>query len=185
MAIPKQKSYTVDEFEAFIARPENQDRLFELIDGEIVEKMPTERHGFIAVNVSTELRVEVKRTEKGRVVAEVRHRTANDDYNARQPDISYYMDAERPIVDRGAVRQLPDLAVEIKSPDDSYRRMREKADYYLANGTKMVWLIYPEKRLVEVFTLGGDSQILDESDTLDCGDIIPGFKLAVRDIFAE
>ncbi|GEM_PF-1384508 len=41
------RSVTVDEYEAFIALPANEDRTFELIDGGIVEKMPRERHGFI------------------------------------------------------------------------------------------------------------------------------------------
>lgn len=42
------RRYTVAEFEQVIALPENQDRYFELIDGEIVEKMPTEEHSVIS-----------------------------------------------------------------------------------------------------------------------------------------
>ena len=44
MALEQTKTYTIEEFERFLALPENADRLFELIDGEIVEKMPTEEH---------------------------------------------------------------------------------------------------------------------------------------------
>ncbi|MEO8393156.1 MAG: Uma2 family endonuclease [Chloroflexota bacterium] len=50
MAIQKQL-YTIEDFEQFITQPENRDRRFELINGEIVEKMPTESHGIIAGNI--------------------------------------------------------------------------------------------------------------------------------------
>ena len=52
MAIPeKTRLHTVDEFDEFVARPENRDRLFELINGEIVEKVPTQTRGFIITSV--------------------------------------------------------------------------------------------------------------------------------------
>lgn len=185
MVIPdKSKLYTVDEFEEFIARPQNSDRYFELINGEIVEKLPTERHGYISVNITTELRLWVKKTGKGRVVVEVRHQNPADTHNARQPDISYYADTSRPIVEKGAVHQMPDLAIEIKSPDDSYKKLRAKADYYLANGAKAVWLIYLEKRMVEVLT-PDDFQFVRAGEILDGGDLLPGFSMKVDDIFAD
>jgi Uma2 family endonuclease len=185
MVVPdKSKLYTVDEFETYTQRPENQDRYFELINGEIVEKVPTQKHGVISVNVTTDMRNWVKRTGKGRVASEVRHRIGDDPHNSRQPDISYYADASNPSIDRGAVPELPDLAIEIKSPDDSYKKLREKADYYLANGTKVVWLIYPEKQMVEVLTQD-DFQILRAGETLDGGDLLPGFTMKVDDIFED
>jgi hypothetical protein len=54
----------------------------------------------------------------------------------------------------------------------------------LGNGSKLVWIVYPEKRLVLVLTLD-DEIILDDTDTLDGGDVLPGFKLPVRDIFPQ
>jgi hypothetical protein len=45
MALPKEHEYSVDEFEQLINLPENRERLLELINGEIVEKMPAEEHG--------------------------------------------------------------------------------------------------------------------------------------------
>jgi Uma2 family endonuclease len=185
MVVPdKSKLYTVDEFEEFLNRPENDDRYFELVNGEIVEKVPTQKHGVISVNVTTDVRIWVRKTGKGRVASEVRHRVLGDQYNARQPDIAYYLDASSPSIDRGAVPQLPDLAIEIKSPDDSYKKLREKADYYLANGTKVVWLIYPEKQMVEVLT-PDDFQIFRSGEIVDGGDILPGFTMKVDDIFAD
>ena len=177
------KLYTVDEFERFLKRPENRDRLFELVNGEIVEKMPTEEHGIIVLNIGTEIRILLKANPIGRVGVEIRHGSPEDRYNDRIPDISFTADTTTSVVTQGAVPRFPDLAVEVKSPDDSYRQMREKAAYYLANGVKLVWLVYPEKRLIEVYRADGEIQILDEDDTLEGGNVLPGFSMTVSSIF--
>jgi Uma2 family endonuclease len=183
--VAQPKLMTVDEFEQFLTLPENRDRYFELVHGEIVEKpMPTEEHGVIALKIGSKLLIFVEMKGVGRVGVEVRNRTPSDEHNTRQPDISYFSNSERPLVRKGAVSQMPDLAVEIKSPDDSYKEMREKADYYLANGARMVWLVYPEKQLVEAHT-PDDFDILTLSDILGGGEVLPGFMLPVRDIFPQ
>src|SRR5215831_15924519 len=110
MAVSREKLYTVEEFEDYIARPENKDRLLELINGEIAEKVPTQRHGEIAVNISTEIKLYVKRTGAGRVVVEVRHRIPGDEHNDRLPDIAYYADGSKPSIKQGPVPYMPDLA---------------------------------------------------------------------------
>jgi Uma2 family endonuclease len=182
--VVQNRLYTVDEFEAFIALPENRDRLFELINGEIVEKVPAEEHGIIVLRLGSKILAFVDMHNLGRVAVEVRHRLPGDDHNARLPDISFRSDTTMPVVKQGSIPVMPDLAVEVKSPNDSYREMREEADYYLANGSHMVWLVYPEKRLVEVHT-PDEMGILTADDTLDGGDVLPGFTLAVREIFPE
>jgi Uma2 family endonuclease len=106
-----------------------------------------------------------------------------DHENAYIPDISITLDVDTPVVTRGAVPHMPDIAIEIKSRDDHYTDLRAKAAYYLANGTKIVWLVYPEKKLVEVYAVGQDSQLYDVTDTLDCGDLLPDFSLPVKTIF--
>lgn len=107
----------------------------------------------------------------------------DDVSNAYMPDVSYVGGLERPMVKQGAAPYMPDLAVEVKSPDDTYIRMREKAAYYLAHGARMVWPVYPEKQIVEVYQPEVDIQILTAGDTIAGGDVLPGFTLAVSDIF--
>lgn len=183
-ATPKEHLVSVDEFEEILELPKNSDRLLELIDGEIVEKMPTEEHGVIARNISFALTAYNRQHKLGRVGVEVRQRLPHEKLNSRMPDISFSM-AQRPLVRRGGVPEVPDLAVEIKSPSDSIRKLRAKAAYYLENGTRLVWLVYPEKRLVEAYRLDGDVEILLEGDTLDGGEVLPGFTLLVADVFAD
>ncbi len=178
------KLYTIAEFEAFIARPENLDRHFELIHGEIVEKaMPTEEHGIIIHTLSGEIYIFLKANPIARAEIEVRYKMPKDDHNGRQPDLSVVVDMQTPIIRKGAVPRMPDLAVEVKSSDDKFKDMRDKAEYYLNNGTRIVWLIYPHERLVEVFRPNVDSEILNENHILNGEDVLPGFALAIRDLF--
>src|SRR5262245_10180214 len=178
------KLVTVVEFEQFLALPENRGRFFELIHGEIVEKVPTEEHGLIAGNICGFLWQYTRQSGFGRAVIEVQIRMPDDDYNSRQPDLAFFADTTRPIVKRGPVHQMPELVIEVKSPDDTYTSMRERAQYYLAHGATLVWLIYPEKRLVEVYRQGADSDLLTEDDTLQGDDVLPYFALPVHEIFA-
>ena len=181
--VTQDRLYTVAEFEEIIARPENRDRLLELINGEIIEKMPTQQHGMCSVKISSRVLTWTEQGHPGRVAVKVRHQMPGDEHNSRLPDISFYADMTTPVVERGAMLRMPDLAVEIKSPDDTFKKMAEKAEYYLANGVRMVWLVYPEKKLVEVLT-PDDRQLLKEDDILDGGDVLPGFAMPVHDIFA-
>jgi Uma2 family endonuclease len=79
---------------------------------------------------------------------------------------------------------MPDVVVEVKSPDDTYASMRERAAYYLEHGARLVWLIYPAKSLVEVYRQGADSDILTRADTLQGEAVLPGFAPSVQEIFA-
>ena len=177
------ESKTIEDFNVFLR--DHPNGLYELIDGKIIEKDSTEEHSLIVGNIYAELRAFVKPRDLGRVAFEVRRQMPDDDHNARLPDVEFTSKQRLlPVVRDGAVPQMPDLAVEIKSPSDTYISLREKAIYYLKNGTKLVWLVYPEKKQVEVHT---DDAIvtLSMDDRLDGGDVLPEFKISVIDIFAE
>lgn len=77
---------------------------------------------------------------------------------------------------------MPDLAVKVQSPSPSEDYMAEKAAYYLTNGSRIVWLVFPAKHLVEVHRRG-HVDTFSEGDTLDGADVLPGFTLSVSDVF--
>jgi Uma2 family endonuclease len=183
MAI-REPLHTTTDFEVFINRPENANRRFELIEGQIVEKMPTQEHGIIAGAIITAINVWQKPNRIGRAAVEARYRAPGDIHNDRIPDVSFIADLSIPVVREGVVDRLPDLAVEIKSPSDTFQSMTESARYYLANGVRMVWLIYPKQKLIEVLTVN-DRQLLTIEDKLDGGTVLPGFRIAVSEIFEE
>jgi Uma2 family endonuclease len=98
------------------------------------------------------------------------------------PDISVHL-TDAPIVKKGPVLAMPDFAVEVKSPTNTLKGLREKAAFYLEKGCQIVWLVNPEKRIVEVYTPDKDIEILLDSDIVDGGDVLPGFTLPVAALF--
>jgi Uma2 family endonuclease len=189
MAIQK-KLYTVEEFERFADSQVNADRRFELINGEIYEKMPTEEHGVIGANIAGFVWTFNHQHQLGVLTIEARHRMPGEKHNARMPDVSFILGADRTPVKKGSVLRMPDLAIEIQSPDDDFQDLRAKAKYYLQNGCRLSWLFYPKTRSVEVCTWNRqkqdmDVQTLEIDDTLDGGDVLLGFKVAVGEIFPK
>jgi Uma2 family endonuclease len=183
----ERRQYSLSEFEALAALPENASLLLELVNGEIVQKMPTEFHALIAGNFFVFLRDFVRPRGLGRVLFEVRHRHPADPRNARIPDVSFTRaECLQPIVVEGPVLLIPDLCVEVQSPNDTPKAMREKAAFYLANGAQIVWLAYTKKRrMVEALYADGEFDIFTEGDTLTAGDLLPGFAVLVKNLFEE
>jgi Uma2 family endonuclease len=105
----------------------------------------------------------------------------------RAPDVAFVR-AERLLEadpERGYYPGAPDLAVEVISPNDLYTEVDEKVAEWLAHGTRMVLVVNPRGRSVAVHRTGRDVRILGIEDTLDGEDVVPGWTLAVRDLFGQ
>ena len=178
------KPVTAEAFIAFLLQPENEGRRFELINGEIVEKMPTQLHALIATLFIFKLSLYFQNSPIGWVFSELRIKLPNDDLNDTIPDISVVLKAGRQLDPNEPLTFMPDLAIEIKSPTDSLIKMRQKANYYLENGTKLVWLVDTQRQKVEVYTVD-DTEIIESSDTLYGGDLLPDFILPVSDLWIQ
>lgn len=179
-----EKQYTVEEFNQFLQSTAADDGLYELIDGKIIDKSLTEEQGVIVTNIGSAVHGYTKQRRSGRVGIAVQHALPNDSWNVRIPLVSYSTQ-RRPLKTKGNVPTAPDLAVEVQAPDESIKEMHTKATYYLVNGTKLVWLIYPTKRLVEVFTADGEVDIFGAGEVLSGEEVLPGFILPVVDIFED
>ena len=170
--------------------PEYADRHFELIEGELREMAPVgEWHGSVAIDLIFYLKAYVDRHGVGRLTTETGYYKLNDDETLLAPDIAFRrLDTKTNPPVRGWVEQMPDLAVEIKSPNDSYIGMRRKAELYLQRGTQIVWLVYPERRGVEVCTLDDagalQTEFVAEDGSLSGGDALPGFVLELSRLFS-
>jgi Uma2 family endonuclease len=177
---------TCDEFEDILALPENRERTLELIDGIIVEKaMPTDEHSIINSILNYHLFGHSQTHGLGLPGAERRFRAPGDPYNTRVPNPSLILDVNIPIVTKGAIAHPPDLIAEVKSTDDSIEGMRARAKWYVDNGVRLVWLVFPRQRIVEVYGPGQDIEILTIEDALDGYDVLPGFTLAVAKLFPQ
>ena len=159
----------------------------ELIRGELSETMPTGReHGEIVVNLSAELRNFVKPRKLGVLTAsDSGVLLERDPDTVREPDVAFFS------ADRGAsggrvtgyAEAVPDLVVEIVSPSDRRTAVNDKALMWLRYGARLVWVVRPDARAVDVHREGSPVVALGEDDALDGMDVLPGFSCAVRDIF--
>lgn len=177
------KPITAASFKTFILQPEYEGRRFELIDGEIVESRSTQLHALIANLFNAVLFMYFRAHPIGWAFSELPVKLPNDDLNDTIPDISVVLKAGRTFDPNEPLTFMPDLAIEIKSPADSLIKMRKKANYYLENGSKIVWLVDTQRQKVEVYTID-DTEILGINDTLEVSDLLPDFKLAVRELWS-
>lgn len=89
---------------------------------------------------------------------------------------------------RGFPPLCPDLVVELASPSDEGPRgaeaLRRKLDAYLANGAQLGWLLFPEQRAAEIWRPGADPERLEPAEVLEGGDLLPGLRLELEEIWA-
>jgi Uma2 family endonuclease len=106
----------------------------------------------------------------------------------RAPDasfVSWDQFPERCLPEEALPGVFPDLAVEVISKGNTRREMARKRREYFAAGTRLVWMVYPKTRTIDVYTSPTDSTTLGSADTLDGGDVLPGFTLPVATLFAN
>ncbi len=185
-------TYTVSEFEAVAAQ--HPESLLELIDGRIVEKVTSEQHGNIVLRIGAAVLAWQTRTgAAGHATTEASHRLPDDEKNLRRPDFSFRYTDET-ISDATALDDAPDFAVEVKSRTNDYDELRDKARLYLQHGARLVWLVYPSRQIVEVYsrvvsdddsdTLQIVSELYTPAHTLTGRAVLPDFELAVKTLFS-
>lgn len=177
---------TLADYEGLLDLPENRERLFELIDGELIEKMGSYEPSHIAGLIVTFLNLYLFENPIGHTtVTDGAYRMAED--TVFMPDVGYIAKGRLPQKPPREVPVPPDLAVEVKSPTDTKRELRMKAEAYIRYGTAGVWLIYPEEQTAEVYVadLSIEPLHLSLGDTLDGGDVLPNFRLPLAHIFRE
>ena len=159
----------------------------ELIRGELYETMPSgQEHGEIAMQIGRLLLNFAAPRRLGRVIgSDAGVWLERDPDTVREPDVAFFAADKMPPGETvsGYAEAVPNLVVEIASPSNSAREVRDKARMWLSFGVCIVWVVYPDARSVELHTGDGGRRMLAESDTLDGGDVLPGFSCRVGDIF--
>ena len=159
----------------------------ELIQGVLCETLPSGgQHGEIIMNLGGELRNFIKPRRLGRLAgSDSGVWLDREPDTVREPDIAFISAEKIPqgTIIRGYYEVIPDLVVEVKSPSDSRREVYDKARMWLSFGVRLVWTLFPEEREVNVHSENAPMSRLTDADTLDGGDILPGFTYKVSDIF--
>jgi Uma2 family endonuclease len=106
----------------------------------------------------------------------------------RRPDVSFIARDRLPTQDRwseGYVIIPPDLAVEITSPTDEVYELEEKVEEYLRAGVRLIWVIHPEIRVVQVIRADRSGLRIASGGELSGEDVVPGFRCPVDALFPE
>ena len=172
--------------EELLTMPEDGFR-YELVDGEL-RKMPPAGHvhGRLAATLTGSLVRHVTANRLGAVyAAETGFILRRNPDTVRAPDVAF-LRQER-VQEVGDVAGYwpgaPDLAIEVISPSDTYAEVEEKVFEWLDAGTLMVLVVNPRMRSVTVYRSLANIIVLTQNDTLDGGDVVPGWTMPVKDIF--
>ncbi|MFO0892001.1 MAG: Uma2 family endonuclease [Isosphaeraceae bacterium] len=166
---------------------DRENRTCELVDGTLVEKAMGYEESLIAVLLGTYLNNFVLPRKLG-VVTGADGTVQLHPGLLRAPDVAFTSWATLPggKVPTAAIPQLaPDLAVEVLSKGNTRAEMARKLRDYLQAGVRLVWMIDPRTRVVRVHTAPDRFSELKPGQTLDGGDVLPGFRVAVAELFPD
>lgn len=172
---------TVDEFREYAERPENSNRILELINGKIIEKpLGTTRNSEYGLIIAFAVRLYC-RTHNLPCHISGADGTYTIDGNVVVPDFAY---KTTPMSNDYPDPTPPLWVVEIISPTDKAPDIRDKRQIYLQAGI-LYWEVYPQSQSIDVYTPGQQVRTVGMDCVLDGGAVLPGFELAVSDLFAE
>jgi Uma2 family endonuclease len=173
-------------------------RPIKLINGEIIDMSPTIHKHSDVIDYSRELlKAHVKANELGKVYSETTYILADvvgSDWvkGSRVPDVMYVSAAKmeafyaRPDANDIPLTAVPDLVIEVISPNDRYTDVMRDVLSYLADGVKLIWVLdYNEQTIVIHRQSGGQPTLLSAADTITGEDVLPNFKAQVSQFFAE
>ncbi len=160
----------------------------ELVRGEVREVTPPGfRHALVAQRLAEILGAHVRQRRLGIYVgSELGFRVERDPDTVRAPDGAFLSTARLRVLGRpaGYLEGAPDLAVEIVSPGDAMTQVREKARMWLRAGARMVVVVEPQARIVQLHTRAGE-RLVAADGALSFGDVIPGLAIGLTDLFAD
>jgi Uma2 family endonuclease len=179
-----QKTWTEAEFMAL----SKDGGRYELVDGDVVTMSNSGlEHGEIGLLLGGRLIFYVREHKLGSAFdSSTGFRMQSG--NVRSPDVGFIAKArlqglKRP--PKGFFEGAPDLAVEVLSPSNTLEEIHNKIVEYFENGTRLIWVINPQEYYVLVYHTSSPDVFLRVGDDLDGEDVVPGFSMAIAELFAE
>jgi len=193
MAI-QEKIRTAEDLWELSHRPEYADMRLELSEGRLIVMSPASwKHGDRALWMGRKVGNFVEEHNLGRTTAAetgyivFKSPDPQGKDIVRAPDVGFVAAARVPdeLPDAGFVPFAPDLAIEVVSPNDKLDEIDQKVAEYLKYGTRLIWVLYSKLKEVRVHAPGRETRTLRGDEILDGEDVLPGFKLSVRQIFEK
>jgi Uma2 family endonuclease len=169
--------------------PTEPDGLYEVVDGQIVEKTLGAYEVDITNLFKDLLAVFAAQHGLGRVHMETLFLIDSARGLKRRPDLAF-LSRDRWPIGRRAPRKdawdvIPDLAIEVVSPSKSASEIVLKVADYFRAGVRAVWVIYPMESTAHVFESASTCQIISKEGILEGGEVLPGFQLPLTTLFAD
>ena len=164
---------------------DREGRLFELVEGTLVEKAMGAQESYLAWWLGLSLGIYLRATDLGFCLGADGMTRLNPGL-VRIPDLSFISwdrVPARKVPAEPILGLAPDLAIEVISAGNTKREMDRKLREYFEAGVRLVWYVYPKTRTILVHTGPGQSATLREGQALDGGDVLPGFALPVAELF--
>jgi len=165
------------------------DMLYEVVDGQVVEKKMSARETEIASILVGMLTPYLRTNRLGKVVGEMLFRINPENDLRRRPDVAFVSHARWPFNRRvpnvPVWDMVPDLAIEVVSPSNSASTILRKVHEYFKAGVARVWVVYPEQTEVYIYSTPQQVQVVGIGQELDGGDLLPGFRLPVAVLFED
>lgn len=152
----------------------------------VIMPPPGDIHGAVQLNIGSALKVQGDDKGFGKARGEVGVILWRHPDRVVAPDALFVAAASLPIrvSEHGRyLETIPDLVVEVRSSNDAAAEVRNKVNDYLAVGVRVAWIADPAAATVTVYRVGQPPQVLGMDDELTVEDVIPGFRLPVRDVF--
>jgi Uma2 family endonuclease len=180
MNILAKARYTADDL---LALPDEKN--FELVDGVLVERPMGSESSWIGGEIFGRIRDLCGSQGVGWVWPADNgiQCFSGSEYKVRKPDVMFVRKERLNRMPRGYLRIPPDLVVEVVSPHDIAEEVRRKVEEYRTAGVRLVWVVWPGNRLIDVYTPDGTSVRLGENDALSGNDVVPGFRCKVSEVF--
>jgi Uma2 family endonuclease len=183
--MPSQRTYVTTMTVEELSQLRIQDKRTELVRGVLVVREPAGyRHGRVTMNIASRLAVHAERTGVGQVfAAETGFTLARGPDTVRAPDVAFVQHARLPDPEPlGFPEFAPDLAIEVLSPSDSSAEVLVKVADWLRAGTRLVWVIDPERRLARIYRQDGGESLVADDQLLEGEDIVAGFSCSLEAI---
>lgn len=163
-------------------------KLTELVRGDLVEVTPSNpRHSALALHLARRLSAYVEDHDLGEVFGEAAgFQLAEDPDTVRAPDVSFVQRDRLPSREdqqKGFWRLAPDMVIEVVSPSQRAIELQQKTWDYLEAGVRLVSKVYPDTQTVEEYRGDRQGRLLRHEDTLEGGDVVPGFSLPLSELF--
>ncbi len=164
----------------FLALPEIEGQRMELIGGEVVTMgRGAAAHEWIKANLLLLLAAWIRQNPSLILLSEATFRL--DEHNSPIPDIALLTRSRKPSDMSRWFQGGPDVAIEVVSSEKA-SHLETKIELYLSHGSKSVWVVYPEQRVVWIFDASGQARKFERDQTLE-DPTLPGFRVPVSAIF--